>query len=192
MFTVKCKAILYRTPCTGRILGDEFVTLETAKSTSVAWVILIDNFSVVVPFWCKSLIIFPFCLWYRTTDYYFNSLFLFFFVFVAALLLLLVVYQVLTLLEDLSYSQRHQSRILVSLVLKGLRRNLTAKLGHLLKQRCNYFFLSEVLMIGNYLLYVLQTLLTKILLNIRLLISSRLNFYWNLVSIFMEEFILPR
>uniref|UniRef100_A0A0A9CRE3 Uncharacterized protein n=1 Tax=Arundo donax TaxID=35708 RepID=A0A0A9CRE3_ARUDO len=52
------------------------------------------------------------------------------------LLLLLKVYQVLTLLEDLSYSQRHQPRILLSsLVLKGLRRNLTAKWGHLLKQR---------------------------------------------------------
>jgi hypothetical protein len=76
----------------------------------------------------------------------FEVLFSYFvFVFIEALPLSLEVSQVLTLLEDLSFSRKDQPRILVSLVLKGLRRNQTTKLGHLLKQRCNYFHSNRMI-----------------------------------------------
>jgi len=88
--------------------------------------------------------------------------FLFFFAFIAALLWLLEIPQVLTLLEGSSCSQRHLPRILVSLVLKGLRRNLTTKLGHLLKQR-SIIFISDPKVVNCFHFLCLETPLTQIL-----------------------------
>lgn len=117
----------------------------------------------------------PYLLFLVHMQLQFEVLFSYFvFVFIEALPLSLEVSQVLTLLEDLSFFRKDQPRILVSLVLKGLRRNQTTKLGHLLKQRCNYFHGNRMI---SHLLSIYSLRINIIMFGRRLLISSRLRLF---------------